>query len=186
MKLEQNTIVTVEQLSGETSNTYLVECEIGDQVLLNHPLMIPNVFLRVAKSRVNQVQSTLKDSVERAIDYAKTNSKYLDYNSTRDLEAIGLYFAIRKDLSPGLKNLLANVNGVIASHKFNSSLDAAMEFIQKNSDLLDDYNHMWFTNFKDIFAGKDSVKTKKQRTAIFNIAGSVLPEFENPVASAGK
>jgi hypothetical protein len=180
----KNTVVTV-QLENSNSNTFIVDTDEGDTVLLTHPLSL-GMLLRVPKTAINQTAASIKDSSERGIDYANNNRNYLDFSTKEDLDALGLYFALRRNITPRQKQTLANICGIIASVKFNNDLKAAMTFVAKNVSMLDDFNLMWYTNFKELFAGARPITSKKQRSSIFNIAGYVLAELENPTAKLRK
>jgi hypothetical protein len=180
MNIQKNSIVTVD-LGNQSSNTFLVDTVEENTVLLTHPLA-KGLLIRVDKNKLNTTATNLKDSSERCIDYANANKSYLDYNTSLDLEAIGIYFALRRKLTPRQKQTLSNICGIIASVKFNNDLKEAMNFITKNSAILDEFNLMWFNNFKGLFSGHQQVTSKKQRNAIFNIAGYALAELENPTA----
>lgn len=184
MTLIKNTVVTAD-LGNSTSSTFLVDTDEGTTVLLTHPLSL-GVLIRVEKSKVNTTSASIKDSSERGIDYANGNRKFLDFNTTEDLDALGMYFALKRKLTPRQKQTLANICGIIASIRFNNDLREAMNFVVKNSSLLDEFNLMWFNNFKELFSGTRQITSKKQRGSIFNIAGYVLAELENPKAKARK
>lgn len=181
MSLQKNSIVTVD-LGNQSSNTFLVDTVEQESALLSHPLA-RGVLIRVALDKINTTSANIKDSSERGIDYANANKNLLDYNTQGDLESVGIYFALKRRLTPRQKQTLANICGIIASVKFNNDLREAMHFVARNSSLLDEFNAMWFNNFKGLFSGTQQVTSKKQRSAIFNIAGYVLAEMENPTAS---
>lgn len=182
--IQKNSIVTVE-INNSSSNTFIVDTVEENSVLLTHPLA-GGVLIRVDKDKVNTTAANIKDSMERGIDYANNNRQYLDYNTAADLEALAIYFTLKRKLTPRQKQTLANICGVIASNKFNNDLREAMNFVTKNASLLDEFNSMWFNNFKGLFSGQQMVTSKKQRSAIFNIAGYVLAEMENPTANRRK
>jgi hypothetical protein len=54
-----------------------------------------------------------------------------------------------------------------------------MRYVTENNAVLDDFNRMWYTNFRDLFSGRKQLTSPKQRSAIFNIAGFVLAELES-------
>ena len=177
-------IVTVKFQNAVSSNTYLVDKDEGSAVLLKHPLF-PECLLRFEKTELDTVAPNVKDSSERSLDFAKANQKYLDYNTLADHEALCLYFVVRRKLTPRQKNLLSNICGSIATIKLNDDVKAAMEIIKDNEAILDDYNTMWYRNFNGLFSGRQTITSKKQRSAIFDIAGFVMAELERPVAPKG-
>lgn len=183
-EFNKGAIVTVKFENTVSSNTYVVESDGGDSVLLFHPLF-PHCLLRFAKSDLDLVSPNVKDSIERALDFVKKNAQYLDYNTVADHEALCMYFVIRRKLTPRQKNILSNICGTIASIKLNNDVREAMEIVAANSAVLDDFNAMWYRNFSGLFSGKQPITSKKQRAAIFNIAGFVMAELERPVAANG-
>lgn len=184
MTFQKGTVVTLDVLLG-SSNTFIVDADEGDTVLITHPLAY-GTLKRVSKEEINTVGATIKDSTERCIDFANHNQKFLDYNTIGDLKAIGQFFAFRRFLTPRQKQILANICGVIASVKFNNDLHQAMRYVTQNQSILDEFNAMWFNNFKGLFSGQQPITSKKQRSAIFNIAGYVLAELENPTVQDRK
>lgn len=177
-------IVTLKFDNVVSSNTYVVESDDGDTVLLYHPLF-PTALIRTQKQRLDLVSPNVKDSIERALDFVKSSGQYLDYNTLADHEALCVYFVIRRKLTPRQKNALSNICGTIASIKLNNDIKAAIDLVTANSAVLDDFNMMWFRNFSGLFSGKQPITSKKQRAAIFNIAGFVLAELERPSAANG-
>lgn len=179
-----NEVVTVQFDDAVSSNAYLVDSDCGDTVLLKHPLF-PACLLRFSKSELDLVAPNVKDSTERSLDFARSNEKFLDYITLADLEALCLYFVVRRKLTPRQKNLLSNMCGSIASIKFNDDVRVAMDLIKAHEAILDDFNAMWYRNFSGLFAGRQTITSRKQRSAIFNIAGFVLAELGRPVAPKG-
>lgn len=180
--MQKNSIVTVE-LGQEnmSSNTFLVDTDEGETLLVTHPLAC-GLLLRVNKEAVNVASANLKDSIERQIDFANSNKSLLDFNTIEDLDSLGIFFMLRRKLTPTQKQTLACICGNIASVKMSDDIKTAMKFITKNQFILDDFNLMWYNNFKPLFAGTQVISSRKQRTAIFNIAGYILAESENPTA----
>jgi hypothetical protein len=183
-ELSKGAVVTVRFENAVSSNTYIVEADDGDTVLLHHPLF-PEALIRRPKSELDLVAPNVKDSIERSLDFVNKNSKYLDYNTLADHEALSMYFVIRRKLTPRQKNILSNICGLIASIKMNNDVKAAMELVTANAAVLDEFNAMWFRNFSGLFSGRQPITSKKQRAAIFNIAGFVMAELERPVATNG-
>lgn len=179
---EKGATVTVKFENIVSSNTYVVESDEGETVLLQHPLF-PICLVRFAKEMVDTVAPNVKDSTERSLDFVKKNAQYLDYNTQADHEALCLYFVVQRKLTPRQKNLLSSMCGNIASIKMNNDVKAAMEFVKTNAAVLDEFNAMWYRNFGGLFAGRQQITSKKQRSAIFNIAGFVMAELERPIAA---
>lgn len=176
LQFSPNTIVTVKFENSNSSNTYYIEQDLGESVLLRHPLA-PECLFKFPKNSVDIVFPTLKDSLERGLTFVKNNSDYLDYETNAELEALCIYYALRRKLTPRQKYTLSNMGGVIASHTLDNDLNKAMSLVKENSALLDEFNSMWFKNFSGLFNGTQTVSSKKQRSAIFNMAGFVLAEL---------
>lgn len=179
--IKRGDIVTVKFENAVSSNTYIVDTDEGPTVLLKHPLF-DECLLRRKKDELDLVSPNVKDSIERSLDFVNKNAKYLDYNMLAEHEALCLYFVIRRKLTPRQRGSLSNICGTIASIKLNNDVKAAMELITANFAVLDDFNSMWYHNFSGLFSGKQAITSKKQRAAIFNIAGFALAELERPVA----
>lgn len=177
-------VVTVRFDNKVSSNAYIVDSDQGDDLLLFHPLF-PKCLLRVSKTEIDLVAPNIKDSTERSLDFANANQTYLDYNTLADKEALCLYFVVRRKLTPTQKKLLSNICGSIAAIKLNDDVKAAMSLIKENEGILDEFNAMWYRNFNGLITGRQAITSKKQRDAIFNIAGFVMAELERPVAPKG-
>lgn len=167
------------------SNTFLVDTVEDQTLLLTHPLAC-GLLMRVPKEVINTVGANIKDSTEKCIDYANGNRTYLDFNTIGDLEAVSIYFAIKRQITPKQKQTLANICGTIARIRFNNDIKEAMLLITKNNSILDDFNSMWYHNFRSLFSGKKPITSPLQVKSIFNMAGYVLAELENPNARSGK
>lgn len=183
--MQKGAIVTV-NLGNLSSNTFMVESTEGDSVLVTHPLC-QDIFMRVDKSKVEKTSANIKDSYERCIDFANKHNSYLDYNTKCDLEAISIYFALRRKLTPKQKQVLSSMCGSIAQAKMDNDLKYAVSFITKNHQLLDNFNLMWYNNFKTtLFSGHQKFTSKKQSDPVFNMAGYILAQLENPTAQTSK
>ena len=108
---------------------------------------------------------------------------HLDHNTRGDLEALRLFFVVKRSLTNHQKNQIAGICGTIASIYFHNDINMAMDLVKKNIPLLSEFNSMWYNNFKDLFSGKKPIVSPKQRSAIFNIAGSVLAELQRNEAA---
>lgn len=170
-------IVTVElEETNKASNTYLVEAIDGDKAFLTHPLS-PKVFISKKKSELNRVAANLKDSTERAIEFSMKNSNYLDYNTKSYVDALAMVFVVSRKLSNKQKKDLSDICGCIASIKLDHDIDIAIRYINENRGVMDSFNQMWYSNFRQIFEGKRSITRPNQRKAIFNMAGHVMAEL---------
>ena len=178
--IDKGSIVTVDVNSETSSNTYIVHEKVGDKCFLYHPIF-PECFIEKNINELNKIAARIKDSTERGLNFALNSKKYLDYNTLADLEALCLYFSIRRKLTPRQKHLLSTICGTIASIKLNNNTDQAIKLIIENEGLLDDFNKMWYHNFRKLFNGQQVITSKKQRSSIFNIAGFVFAELNYPI-----
>lgn len=183
--IQKNALVTVDLDNKNSSNTFIVDTVEENSVILTHPLL-NGVLLRVSREKVDTTSANIKDSIERAIDFANSNKTYLDYSSILDLESVAIFYIVKRKSTPRQKQTLANICGLIAKAKFNDDLKPAMSYVAKNKSVLDDFNTMWFNNFQGLFTGVQLVTSPKQRSAIFNIAGYAMAEMENPTANRRK
>ena len=179
MDIKSGDLVTI-SIDENTSNTYIVHENLGEESLLYHPLF-EDCYIIKSNSELNMSAPNIKDSTERSLDFVVNSKKYLDYNTVADLEALCLYFVVKKKLTPRQKNILSNITGMIASIHFDNDVKMAMKFIEENNALFDDFNAMWYNNFKGLFVGQQPITSKKQRASIFNMAGFLLAELNNPI-----
>ncbi len=180
MEIKKGDVVTL-SVDSESSNTFLVDHLYENNAYLSHPLF-PECLLKVDIVELNKTMAVLKDSSERSLDFANSNKDLLDFNSKADLESLCLYFVVRRHLTPKQKNILSNICGSIANVKFNGDVQRAMSKIKENEALLDEYNRMWYRNFKGLFMGTQQITSNKQKTSIFNISGFILAELLNPIS----
>lgn len=173
-QIKNGEIVTV-----KSGDTYLVDKDEGETVLLTHPLYT-GILIRVDKVELNTVYGKIKDSSERSLDFAKGNLKFLDYNTTADLEALCMHYVVTRKLTPRQKNILSSICGTVASIVLNNDIREAMNLVTQNEGVLDEFNAMWYRNFHGLFSGRQPITSKKQRSAIFNIAGFVMAELKTP------
>ena len=177
MDIKPQDLVTV-QLENDVSNTYIVYKVMDDEALLYHPLS-PEVYIIRKTEQLNKVAPNIKDSTERALDFALFYSKYLDYNSLADLEALSLFYVVRKKLTPKQKNILSAMCGMIACILMDNDIAKVSKYIKENHALFDDFNRMWYNNFQGLFNGTQPITSKKQRASIFNMAGFLMAELMN-------
>jgi hypothetical protein len=166
---------------NKSSNTFYVHRLFDKVVQLTHPLF-EGVIIEKKINEINSVTSNLKCSTEKQLNFALNNSDTLGFNPKNDLDALCLCFVVTRNLTPKQKGILSNLCGNIASIKLSNDINEAMELVKQNEAILDDFNRMWYNNFNGLFTGKQIITSKKQRSAIFNIAGFVLAELETPVA----
>lgn len=173
-----NDLITV-PAAYNTPNVYQIVEDLGQSLLVNHPLF-PELLFRVDPATVNITAANLKNSSERGLDFVKAHKSVLDFDQCADLEALSMYFVLRRKLTnPQLKRL-ADMQGMIAKHLFNNDLSLAMKTINENAGILDYFNAMWYKNYAKIFTSKQEICSPKQVSTIFNMAGFVLSEMANP------
>ena len=179
MKIGQ--IVTLDFKNQNVSNVYFVKKidETDNTALLYHPLY-PECYLLKNIDELNLASAKLKDSTEKCLDYVASKVELLDYNTKSDLEALCLYFIVKRQLTPKQKSTLSKMCGFLASIHFNNDISETISFINHNNAVLDEFNRMWYNNFKKLFNGKQLITSNKQRSSIFNIAGFILAELHIP------
>lgn len=181
--MKKGDIVTVElEENNKASNTYIIGDLLGEEAFLSHPLN-PKVFIKKPVRELNTVAANLKDSTERAIEFALQNCEYLDYNTKAYLDSLIMVFVVNRKLSNKQKKDLSDICGYIASIQFDNDVDIAIRYINENQGVMDSFNQMWYSNFRLIFQGKRSITRPNQRKAIFNIAGHVMAELMRNEAS---
>jgi hypothetical protein len=180
--LQPGQTVTYDQKT-KASNTYILSDIVNeDTALLTHPLY-PSVFIKAEVKSLNTVSAVLKDDTERCLDFANNFKNVLDADLQGTLDGLCMYFVVNKTLTAGQKKLLSNICGTIFAIKNENDVQSAMDTVNYNKKLLDDFNRMWYINFEKIFSGKKPITSSKQRTTVFNIAGFVSAQLQNPVAT---
>ena len=180
MTLEEGQLVTLDLDDKSVSNTYILDTlEAGDKALIRHPAY-DGWLKRVSVDRLDRVSATIKDSLERGIDFIQTGVDILSKDDAADLESILLYFINNKGLSNGLKKRLSDLMGKVAKLQLQDNITDAMRLVVDNQGLLDEFNNLWYHNYRKIFNGQQRVSSAKQRTTIFNMAGFVLAELATP------
>ncbi|MCG3175442.1 MAG: hypothetical protein MOGMAGMI_00371 [Candidatus Omnitrophica bacterium] len=177
-KYNKGSIVTVPTEWEYSPNTYLVFRELEETCLIHHPINL-KFLLEVDKKYLDQVLPNRKSSTEKMIEFLLSRKDFLDYNSFADLEAIGLYFILKKEISPRQKHSLSQLCGKMAEKTLDNNIDRAIRLINSSKGVLDEFNLMWVNNFKNLLEGKQAITSLKQRQAIFNIAGVILAEIES-------
>ena len=185
MELKQGDIVTVKFENIKASNVFILVYKIirsnGKEIgLLKHPLA-PDILVERPMDELNIVALQSKDSVERSLGFVRANQTYLDCNSRADLYALCQSFVVVRKLTTRQKSTLSMLGGFIAITKLQDDINTAMALISKNAAILDEFNAMWYNNFSGLFKRNQPITSKKQRQAIFNMAGFVLAELENTV-----
>lgn len=179
---------TLLQENKKDTLTYLIanKVYVGDsgQMLffLIHPLA-PKAYIAIGGENLQdvlskQVQTTGKSIIQVQLEYAKRYEKYLDYDLNAEVESLALYFVTNRSLTAEQKNKLSRICGRIAAEYCHHDLALAIRFVNENVALLDDFNSMWYNNFKKIFNGGKRADTAKQRASIFNMAGFVLSQLD--------
>lgn len=176
-KIKVGSIVTVNlgQYSS-SSNTYIVAAKTGKKLFLHHPLA-PDLFVTKNESEVNAVVAMLKNDTDRCLDFASKNRKYLGYNTQSELNSLLYYYILHKDLSSRQKDAVASICGKISTIVLKNDVRIAIELIEKNSAILDDYNKSWHEKLKPFFPDISKIASKNRKTMLFRIAGFVLAQI---------
>jgi hypothetical protein len=178
MQLKQGDLATVNLGERSTSsNTYRVERKLDGECLLSHPLS-PDCVILKPDHELNTVLAQLKSPTERCLEFSSKWRKYLDFDDACEVEALCLYFVVRRSLSARQKKNLSNLCGTIAAIYFQNEITQATKLVNENRALLDSFNQTWYNNFEKYFQGKKPIETRGARAAIFNISGFVLAQLE--------
>lgn len=160
------------------SNTYHVLKKLDQECILRHPLA-PDCLLLKPDSELNIDFPTLQNSVEKCLFFAKKSKECLGYTMASDLEALCLYFVVKKDFSPKQRQEITNMCGKIASVVLGNNITSAIMIIKENKPLLDEYNHALVNEIAHILKDPLSLKSKAERYKIFNITGFLLAQLAN-------
>lgn len=176
--MEKKQLVTVANVNGE-SNVFVVEQELGDdKVLLNHPLSV-NAFVIKNLNELDLVQAVQKSAYERCLEYVVQNKDFFDFERKAEINCLCVSFVVNRKFTDRLRNLLVRLVGVPAKIQFNNSAKAAIEFINKNKALLDDYHNRVYHNktYFPIFSGASRPEGGRQLETVFNLAGFLLAQL---------
>lgn len=171
-------LVTVANSSGE-SNVYSLFKDLGEDALLSHPLA-PHILVMKSKKELDSVPATQKSPYERCLDYLQIHKSVLDYNEEAVVDSICLYFVVNRKFTPRLKNQIARLIGTPANIEFQGNLQKAIDFVNQNSALFDDYNKRVYANtkYKPIFDGQTLPVDSRQLETVFNLAGFILAQLQ--------
>ena len=177
-EIKKGDVVTIELgENNNSSNTFVVAEKMGEEALLHHPMQ-PNVYLRYRDTLLNNAFAMPKEVYEKCLQFALKYQSYLDVDDTSVLVSISLYWVVNRQLTSVLKKLLADVCGKISKIHCNNDLSIAIKIVNENAALLNEFNHMWYHNFRAYFLNKKVPETVGVRTVIFNICGFVLAQSE--------
>jgi hypothetical protein len=160
------------------SNVYQVAKKLEGECVLSHPLA-PDCYIIRRDDELNKTFPSMQSSIEKCMVFANKSRELLGYTMAKDLEALAIYFVIRKELSMKQRHDLANICGKIASVVLGNNLASAITTIKQNKALLDEYNHSLFNGVKKVIDDPLSLKNKGERYTIFNIAGFVLAHTQS-------
>jgi len=141
-----------------------------------HPLH-SKIYLVKNKGEINLQPFNAIGPIEKTINFVNENKKIFSFNDGVELEAICLYFIVHRRISNRQKKRLSRLGGEIAEHRFDSNIKLAIDFINKNHVLLDEFNSLWYKNFSKYFLEGEVIQSKKIRNAIFNMAGTLLVDI---------
>jgi hypothetical protein len=181
MDLKVKDLVTVDLGKYSTSsNTYEIAGFSEDQqtAFVTHPLVDKQIFLIYPISSFNQIQAKLQSPVERCLFFAKQNREILGYKLQAELDSLVLYFFLKKGLAPNQKENLAFICGKIVSVMLKNDFQQAIDLVNKNSSLLDDFNRVWYENAKSLFEDVTKISNKNKRLIVLKIAGFVMAQTQ--------
>lgn len=177
-------VVTVSLANGHVA-TLKVASEQGrtpNSVFLSHSYLKNQIFVEVELDRLNLTFAEAQNNTLKCISYASINESILSVQDRESLDDIRIIYAIKARLTSFQMQKLSQLCGQIAEHHFKTDIKAAMKFIASSEALLDDFNRMWYYNFKKtLFTGDQLITSKKQRMSIFNIAGFAMAVSQNPI-----
>lgn len=180
MEIKQGDLVTVQlEEHNSSSNVYVVARKFEGESLLNHPLF-PACYILKKDTELNLVSATLKNPTEKCLEFVMKNKELLFPDLVAEVKALAAYFIIQRKLSNSQLKSLAFFCGRVASAKLDNNVVLAMKTVTTNVGLLDEYNTVWFNNFKNIYEGK-KIPSPNERSSIFNQAGFVLAQLETTI-----
>ncbi len=164
---------------SSSSNTYVVESdhESGESVFLTHPLVSESVFILAPKSELNKAQAVLQDSTEKCLLFSQKHKELLGSKLQAELEALILYFFVKKVLAPNQKESLAFICSKIGSVLLKNDLQQAVDLVNQNAPLLDHFNRVWYMNTKPLFEDITKINNRAKREIINKIAGFILAQI---------
>lgn len=172
-------LVTVANTNGE-SNVYTLEREDGEsgEVLLSHPISSKSFILKDIKD-LDKVPAVPKSPYERCLEYVLQHADYFDFERRAEIACLATNFVVNRKFTDRLRNLLARLVGVPAKIKFQNSAKAAIEFVNENKALLDDYHNRVYHNvtYNPIFKGVSRPENGRQLETVFNLAGFLLAQI---------
>lgn len=159
------------------SNTYKVERKLEAESLLSHPLA-PGFLILKKDDELNSALGILQNDLEKCLSFAKKHDEYLGYSLKSDLDALCMYFVIKKNITSKQRNELSNMCGKVASVILNNNMQLALMKIRENKILLDDFNIALFNAYKEVIEDPLKIKDKSARYTIFNISGFILAQLQ--------
>lgn len=170
-------LVTVPSKKYNTSaNTYKVVRKLKGECLLAHPLS-DDCFLLKKDKDLNNFQATLQNSIEKCLNFANKNKHLLGHSSRYDLESMIYLFVIKRELSMKQKAELSSICGKISSVMLQNNLQSAIDYINPNNAILDDHHTTLFNSVKECIKNPTKIRTKKEKFAIFSIAGFLMAQL---------
>jgi hypothetical protein len=178
MSFKKGDLVTLE-LKGqhqEYSNVYRVVDLLEDKCILNHPLY-PNCYLIKDQKELNNTTARLKSPLEKCMEFCSDNISLLNYNDVPALQAIIVYFLLNKRLTVYQAKSISHFCGSVAKAKLNNSFKWALETVNNNKGVLDEFNTIWYEKYKDIYLMKKTARPNEAQS-IFNQSGFVLAQLQ--------
>lgn len=170
-------LVTVKLGANNTaSNVFEVAKQIDGLNFLHHPLM-DELFILKTDSELDVEPARPKDPDQKCLEYVLAHQQYLGYEDTTDLEALCMFFVVRRRFSNRQKHFMSSLGGKIASKHCNEDINIAIRTVRSNKALLNDFNQMWYLKLEKFFLEKKPITTPNIRLAIFNMAGFILAQL---------
>lgn len=178
MAIKLGDLVTVElSATNSASNVYVVARKLEGECLLQHPLA-PQCYLLKPDADLNRAPPSLKNSMDKCLDFSAKNLEVFDANDATELRALFCHFVLNRKLSQRQGRTVSAACGKVAAAMLRNNVNAAIHLVVENKGLLDEYNLYWFETMSDIYLGQKKGVSPKQRIAIFNQAGFVLAQLE--------
>lgn len=176
---EGQSVSYIQSTDKNESPLYIIKSIKNGQCLLYHP-KTPSIFMQVEVECLRPNVGYIKGSLERALEFIENDLEKLDFYEVQDYVSLLTCFSVHRTFTKNQKRILYSICGKLAKIHFNEDLNKTMSFIVENNPLLDEFNTMWFNKFKKLFDKKIPVKGKRQKEAIFNMAGFLLAELKIP------
>jgi hypothetical protein len=181
MEIKIKDLVTIDLGRYSTAaNTYEVVgfSEDKTEAFLTHPIVDKKFFISAPLKSFNHVQASLQSATERCLLFAKQNKELLGYKLQAELEALILYFFVNKVLAPTQKESLSAICAKIGSIILKNDLQQAIDLVNSNEMVLDDFNRVWYENAKALFTDVKKISNKNKRLIVWKISGFIMAQIQ--------